>query len=406
MYDVIVVGARCAGASTATLLARAGHRVLLLDRTSFPSDKLSTHYVHQPTIARLARWGLLDRLRATGCPPMEAARFSLSGVSVTGCAPPVDGIRAGYGPRRYILDSMLATAASEAGAELRERTNVTELLWDGDRVVGVRARTEGGGVFEERGRVVVGADGVDSLVARSVRAPVYADVPSLTCVYYTYWSGVRADWEAYADGRRAVSVVLTHDDRVMVGVQWPREEFPNVRRDIEAAYFAGLRVAAPDVLARLRDGRREERFVGTARVPNFLRRAGGPGWALVGDAGLHKDPIGGHGIGDALTHAELLASRLGAALEGECPVDRAVAEYAAARDEEAMARYQFNVETARLERMPDVVSALRLIRGDEEYTTRFFALIAGIITTDEFFSGDLLARMRADREVPVHTRHV
>src|SRR5262245_6090568 len=132
---MIVVGARCAGATTAMLLARRGHRVLLLDRNQLPSDTLSTHYVHQPAIARLASWGLLERLRATGCPPLDRARWQLEDVHLQGCAPPVGGLRTAFGPRRFVLDGLLATAAAEAGADLRQRCNATGLVRSDDRVV-------------------------------------------------------------------------------------------------------------------------------------------------------------------------------------------------------------------------------------------------------------------------------
>ena len=135
MYDAIVVGARCAGSPTAMLLARAGRRVLLLDRATFPRDTLSTHYIHQSGVARLARWGLLDRLAATGCPPIRRYRFDVGPFALTGVPPPIDGVDAAYSPRRYVLDQLLADAAVEAGAELREGVTVEELLAEGGRVV-------------------------------------------------------------------------------------------------------------------------------------------------------------------------------------------------------------------------------------------------------------------------------
>jgi len=397
MYDVIVVGARCAGATTAMLLARAGHRVLLLDRASFPSDTMSTHYVHQPTIARLARWGLLDGLRATGCPPLEVARWTLEDVTVTGCAPAVDGIRAAYGPRRYVLDTMLGEAAVAAGAEFRQDTNVTELLFDGDQVVGVRGKSRRGGVFEERARVVIGADGVDSLVARQVGARTYEEFPTQCCLYYTYWSGVPADYEVYVGKRRAIGVVPTHDDLVMVGIEWPRAEFDIVRGDVEGAYLTALEQTAPELATRVLAGAREARFVGTGRLPNFFRESAGAGWALVGDAGFHKDPVGAFGISDAIRHAELLAAHLGRALGGDGPIDDALATYAVDRDEDSMAEYYFNLQAAKLDAMPELVDVLRALRGDQKQVDRFFGLIAGMYTTDEFFTDDVIARAAAAR---------
>ncbi|WBC07478.1 NAD(P)/FAD-dependent oxidoreductase [Micromonospora sp. WMMA1947] len=397
MYDAIVVGARCAGSTTAMLLARAGHRVLLLDRATFPSDTMSTHYVHQPTIARLARWGLLDELQQSGCPPLEVARWTLSGFSVTGCAPPVDGIRAAYGPRRYVLDTMLVRAAGAAGAEVREGVNVNGLFWEDGRVVGVIGSSDRGTPFTERARVVIGADGIDSVVARSVEAPMYEEVPTLCCLYYTYWSGVPADYEVYVNQRRAVGVVPTNDGRVMVGIQWPREEFEDVRKDVEGNYWKALEVASPAFAERLREGRREERFVGTGRLPNFFRQATGPGWALVGDAGFHKDPVGAFGISDAVRHADLLAEHLIPALSQDGPLEPALERFGVRRDEDAMPEYYFNLQAARLEPMPELLDVLRVIEGDQEQVDRFFGLIAGMYTWQEFFTDDLIARTEAAR---------
>ncbi|MEV5974968.1 NAD(P)/FAD-dependent oxidoreductase [Streptomyces sp. NPDC051921] len=397
MYDAIVVGARVAGATTAMLLARAGHRVLLLDRARFPSDTMSTHYVHQPTIARLARWGLLDRLTASGCPPLDVARWTLEDVTITGCAPPVDGIRSAYGPRRFVLDSLLVDAARESGAETREGTNVTELLWEGSRVVGVRARGESGAEFTARARVVIGADGVDSMVARAVRAPRYEEAPTLNCLYYTYWGGMKADYEVYVTGRRAIGVVPTNDDAVMVGIQWPRAEFDLVRRDVEGSYLKALEATAPELAERVRGSERTARFTGTGRLPNFFRQASGPGWALVGDSGFHKDPVGAFGISDAIRHAELLAGLLAPALGDEVPLERALDDYAERRDEDAMPEYFFNLQAAQLEPMPELLDILRVIAGEQDQVDRFFGLIAGMYTWDTFFTPELIERAGAGR---------
>lgn len=397
MYDVIVVGARCAGSTTAMLLARAGHRVLLLDRAHFPSDTMSTHYVHQPTIARLAKWGLLDSLKASGCPPLEIARWTLEGFSFTGCAPAVDGIRAAYGPRRYVLDTLLVEAASQAGAELRQGCKVTGLLEEDGRVVGVRGRSESGVDFTERAAVVVGADGLDSVVARTVQASTYEDGETLCCLYYTYWSGVPADYEIYVGGRRAVGVVPTNDNCTMIGIEWPRDQFDLIRRDVEPAYLAALELAAPELAERVRAGQREARFVGTGRLPNFFRQACGPGWALVGDAGYHKDPVGAYGISDAIKHAEMLSKKLDSALSGQMPMDAALKAYAVERDEDAMPSYHFNLAAARLEPMPELLDVLRAVQDDQHEVDRFFGLVAGMYTTDDFFTPELLARVEDAR---------
>src|SRR5262245_17511978 len=190
MYDAIVVGARCAGSPTAMLLVRKGYRVLLVDRATFPSDTMRNHYIQRPGVLHLHRWGLLDRLIATGCPPIRHQRFDIGDFPLKQTVESHDGVDADYAPRRYVLDPLLAEAAGAAGAEVRLGFSVRELLFDGDRVVGITGQTRGGGAVSERARLVVGADGLHSLVARLVRAPEYDAVPPLACGYYSYFAGV------------------------------------------------------------------------------------------------------------------------------------------------------------------------------------------------------------------------
>ena len=193
MYDAIVVGARTAGSPTAMLLARRGYRVLVVDRAGFPSDTLSTHYIHQAGVAHLNRWGLLEQLTATNVPAARRLTFDLGPFALTGTPPPADGAEVAYAPRRRVLDKILLDAAATAGAEVRERFSVDELVRDGDRVVGIRGRAAGGATVTEKAPIVVGADGMRSFVARTVQAPAYDARPGLTCAYYTYWSGVPLD---------------------------------------------------------------------------------------------------------------------------------------------------------------------------------------------------------------------
>src|SRR5512146_424027 len=116
-YDAIIVGARCAGSPTAMLLARKGYRVLLVDRAAFPSDTVSSHIIHPPGVAALARWGLLDRLTRTGCPPIRMYHFDFGPVTITG-APGTQDSPVAYCSRRTVLDKILVDAAAEAGAEV------------------------------------------------------------------------------------------------------------------------------------------------------------------------------------------------------------------------------------------------------------------------------------------------
>lgn len=169
-YDAVIVGARCAGASTAMLLARQGHRVLVVDRAAFPSDTLSTHLIHPPGLAALRRWGLLDRVVATGCPEITTYTFDLGPLVISG-SPAGLGFQGSYAPRRTVLDKILVDAAVEAGAEVREKFTVEGLVTEGDAVTGIRGHGPDGAATTEYGRVVIGADGAHSMVARAVDAP-------------------------------------------------------------------------------------------------------------------------------------------------------------------------------------------------------------------------------------------
>src|SRR5262245_46200241 len=186
-YDAIVIGARCAGAPTAMLLARKGHRVLLVDRATFPSDTVSTHLIHPPGVAALRTWGLLDRLVATGCPAIHTYAFDFGPFTISG-TPGTHDSPVAYGPRRTVLDKLLIDAAAEAGAEVREAFTVESIEIEDGRITGIRGHGKGGDSVTERARVVVGADGLHSLVARTATAEQYNDQPPLAAGYYTYWS--------------------------------------------------------------------------------------------------------------------------------------------------------------------------------------------------------------------------
>src|SRR5919109_4655931 len=143
-YDAIIVGARCAGSPTAMLLAQKGYRALVVDKATFPSDTMSTHFIHPPGVASLERWGLLDRLAATGCPPVTTYSFDFGPLAVSGSPRPIDGVAVGYCPRRTVLDKILVDAAVDAGVELREGFTVDEILADNGTVTGIRGHEKGG----------------------------------------------------------------------------------------------------------------------------------------------------------------------------------------------------------------------------------------------------------------------
>lgn len=379
MYDAIVIGARCAGSPTAMLLARKGLRVLLLDRASFPSDTLSTHVVKQPALAQLHKWGLLDQVIASNCPPIPRLRFDVGAFALVGVAPPgFPGSRGDYAPRRTVLDKILVDAAVDAGAELREQVSVERLLWEGVRVTGVRAQAADGSTMVEHAPIVIGADGMRSLVGRSVEAPEYEATPSLTCGYYSYWSGLpMRGAELYELPGLSIISFPTNDGLSAILTQWPHAEFDRVRANVDGAFDAALE-RVPEFKARVRQARREERWYGTADLPNFVRKPFGPGWALVGDAGLHRDPITGQGIADAFRDAELLSD----AIETD-----SLPEYERRRNEAAMPIYQLTCQLATLSPTPEMQHLLASLQGNQAAIDRFIGAIVGTVAIPDFFAG-------------------
>ncbi len=387
MYDVAIVGARCAGSPTAMLLARKGYRVLLVDKAAFPSDTMSTHFIHAPGVARLQRWGVLDKVVASNCPPVRSYSLDLGPFSLTGCPPPMDGMATGYAPRRTVLDKILVDAAVEAGAELRERFPIEEVCFEGDRVIGVRGRTTNGTKVTEKARLIIGADGLRSLVARTVGAPITYEKPTVACVYYTYWSGVKVDRvELYPRENRFAVAFPTNDDLVCTFMAFPREAFQDVRKDIEGHYLKTLE-RMPRLGERILSGKRAGRYIGTADLPNFFRKPYGPGWALVGDAGYHKDPNGAHGISDAFRDAELLSDAVDIGFSGREPLEDALANYERQRNESAMPSFELNFQFATLQPPPpEVQSLFGALRGNQPATDRFIGAMIGTVPIPEFFA--------------------
>ena len=397
MYDVIVSGARCAGAPSAMLLARKGYKVLLVDRAGFPSDIPHGHFIHRQGPQRLARWGLLDRIRKAGCPPISAFATDYGDGLLTGHELSVDGVPVGCAPRRWALDTVLAEAAVEAGAELRVGYSVQAYVGDGERITGITGRAVGGfASCTDLARVTVGADGRNSKLAATVRAKVYQTSPALTCWYFSYWSGVGATGlELHLRGDSVIFVFPTNEGLTAVFVAWAAQHFPLVRQDVEA-HFMTVVDQVPDLSGRVRAGRREERFFGASDLPNFLREPYGPGWALVGDAGCHKDPFLALGICDALRDAELLAEALDDGLSGRRPMNLALADYERRRNEATTADYQLNLHLARFRPLPPEALLVRAaVRGDPEATAQYYLMNQGFLTRERFMGSEKIQRLVA-----------
>ena len=397
MYDAIVVGARCGGSPAAMLLARSGLRVLLVDRATFPSDTISTHILWPHGAEKLAEWGLLQRLAATGAPPIcRRMTFDVGPFALRGTIPDANDGLGGFCPRRTVFDQLLVTAAVEAGVEVREGFTVDELLVAGDTVLGIRGHQGSAPPVEERAPVVIGADGVNSLVARTVRAPEYDARPVAACAYYSYFSGVvQDDIELYVREHHAFGGVPTNDNLHLVMVNWPTEQFSTVRADIEASVWRALE-SAPEFARRVRAGKREAKWYGTAGVPGYFRKPYGNGWALVGDASYNRDPITAQGISDAFIDAEDVARAIGAALAGDGTFEELLAAHETARNERVRPMYQFTAQLATLEPPPPEMQALfAALRGNQDATNAFLSAITGAIPLPDFMSDDNIGRIMA-----------
>lgn len=398
-HDVIVVGTRVAGAATAMLLARRGLRVLAVDRASFPSDTISSHQVQVPGVARLHRWGLLDQIRASGAPPTRRVRFDSPDVVLEGNFPAYEGVDALYSPRRTVLDSVLVGAARAAGAEVRERFRVEELVWDDGRVGGIRGRGRDGRLVTESARLVVGADGKRSFVAEAVGASCYRQRPVRSFACYSYWAGVPVTSGAlYQRPGLAAAVFPTNDDLTMVYLAAPLAGFDAFRGDIEGRYLKALDTCG-DLGERLRCGTRVERIRTTPDQPNTFRRSYGPGWALVGDAGVVMDSISAQGITNALCDAERLADAIAAGLDGSQPLAATLATRQRRRDRAITPMYDFTLRLATYRSRPADRLFLSAHVERPTETTRLFGAFAGVLPIHDVFAPHRAVRVLGARRL-------
>jgi len=337
-HDVVVAGGRVAGSATAMLLARLGHDVVVLDQASFPSDTVSTHSIARSGVVQLRRWGLLDEVLDSGAPAIRQVTFNAGGESTTRTIKDKAGVDFLVAPRRYVLDTILATAAEHAGAEVRSGVTVTGLQRDGrGRVVGVDGRDRSGAMVELGARFVVGADGLRSRVAELVGAAINEAGRAGGATQYAYYAGGRwVGFEFFVAERSFAGVFPTHDGQACIWVCTPSADAKAVRRRTPSrveAFGQLLERSHPELALRLRHARRTSPVQGMLRQPNQLRQAFGPGWALVGDAGYYRDAITAYGISDAFRDAELLAAALNQALRGAVEEPTALAGYQQQRDQ-------------------------------------------------------------------------
>jgi flavin-dependent dehydrogenase len=361
-HDVVVVGGRVAGSATAMLLARLGRDVVVVDQALFPSDTVSTHSIARSGVVQLRRWGLLDEVLDSGAPAIRRVTFNADGESISRTIKEKAGVDLLVAPRRYVLDTLLATAAERAGAEVRSGVTMTGLRRDGHgRVVGVSGRDRAGAPVEIGARFVVGADGLRSRVADLAGAADDQAGPAGGATQYAYYEGIQwAGFEFFVAERSFAGVFPTHDGQACIWVCTPSADAKAVRRRSRSraeAFDALLERSHPGLVERLRTARRTSPVQGMLRQPNQLRQAFGPGWALVGDAGYYRDAITAYGISDAFRDAELLAVALDQALDGSAEEATALAGYQRQRNQALQEIFEI---TCRLAAYPPVPTFIGL----------------------------------------------
>ncbi len=346
------------------LLARLGHGVVVVDQASLPSDTVSTHSIARSGVVQLRRWGLLDAVLDSGAPAIRQVTFNAAGESVRRQIKHKSGVDLLVAPRRYVLDTVVATAAERAGAQVRPGVTVTGVRWDRrGRVAGVYGHDRAGAPVELGARHVVGADGLGSRVAGLVGAAVNEARPAGGAAQYAYYAGIPwTGFEFFVAARSFAGVFPTHDGQACIWVCSPAADARAIRRGTRSraeAFGELLERSAPQFAERLRQARRTSPVQGVLRQPNQLRQAFGPGWALVGDAGYYRDAVTACGISDAFRDAELLAVALDQALGATAEAEEAaaLAHYQQQRDQAL--REVFEI-TCRLAAYPPVPAFIEL----------------------------------------------
>jgi 2-polyprenyl-6-methoxyphenol hydroxylase-like FAD-dependent oxidoreductase len=308
-YDVVIIGARCAGAALALLLARSGVKVLVVDRQTYGSDTLSTHALMRGAVLQLSRWGLVPEIIAAKTPPIRATTFHYGNDAVRVPIKPEHGVECLYAPRRTVLDRLLVDAAHNAGAEIRHGVILSDLQFgSAGRVAGVELKGAGGSNMTVRADLVVGADGRQSAVAQLVNARANFECVNASGIVFGYFENLPQDgshWY-FAKDAAAGAIPTNAGHCVFAAVPSPRF-FATFRGDVARGFLRVLKAVSPELRANVDRGTMVGRLRGFAGAPGYLRQCHGAGWALVGDAGYFKDPLTAHGITDALRDADLLS---------------------------------------------------------------------------------------------------
>ncbi len=408
-YDCVIAGARCAGSPLATLLARRGVRVAVVEQATFPRDTISTHFIHAQALAFLDRLGVMEKIRATGAPLIGHFNARQEDLEYSTQIPQQPGDVGGLASvRRTLLDPILAQAATEAGAELRMATKVTGLVEDQGRVTGVRV-AQNGSETTLKARLVIGADGRNSTIASLVGARKYNLTPNERFAYWSFFEGAKPGSDPavifHQWGDRTVTAMPADSGLYQVVVMPNLSELPRFRKDLEGSFMEHALSCQP-VAAALSGARRVGKFFGMLRWEGFFREACGPGWVLAGDAGHFKDPTPGQGIQDAFRQVDALAPAIAGALDGSAgDIDSALQAWGRWRDRDAAGHYWLATDLGKGGSMPTVLPEMQkrlLGQGKIDIVTDLFthrSRPSHVITPPRLLgaTGRLLARPGCER---------
>jgi len=308
-YDAVIIGARCAGAATALLLARSGAKVLVLDRQAYGSDTMSTHALMRGAVVQLDRWGLIPSVVAAGTPAIRSTTFHYADEAIRVDIKPDHGVDCLFAPRRTVLDPLLVDAAREAGAEVRHGVALSELQFaSSGRVIGAVLRDAGGACMTVRSGIVVGADGRQSTVAQLVNAKTYVERFNASGIVFGYYEDLNRNGLHWHFAKDVAAGVIPTNSGHCVFAAVPTTQFhATFRGDVMRGFLQVLGSTCPELRADIDRATLVGRLRGFGGATSYLRQCHGAGWALVGDAGYFKDPLTAHGITDALRDAQLLS---------------------------------------------------------------------------------------------------
>ncbi len=404
-YDAIIVGARPAGAGLAAFLSQGGFRVLLMDRVTFPKPTLSCPLYFGNAFDLLKRIGVMEKVDALGAPKLRWYQVQIQDIHLRGQMLPYNGFDYAYHIRRELFDEMLFKhVAAMPNVETRLGFNVTSLIWENERVIGVRGREQGGDEIEIHGEVVIGADGIFSTVAEQVNAKKYNVVPAQTCVYYAYYDNVAMAGNEptatmYYDPKEHFAFITANgeSDLTVISMSLPASKFDWARANFETLHF-DFANKIPEMAERMKNAKRVTPVYGVSPRESFYRVPFGKGWALVGDAAFYKDPLPGQGIHDALRSAELVTQALvECRANGKMPRawENAFRNYHTTRDRETKAMYELTDLYAQLERerSRQEMDLFRALAASPEWSNRYVSLFNGVTSLEWFQRWDTLMRI-------------